>query len=300
MISAMGRMFFLYQWMCRTHDDILENDNRYITGYFRANKPKTTKGIDICRKTRERKKRAWKNCQFYFISPSNFENKALMESALFRHKAACEVIPNIMLNNIFRPLDKEMIKDIYRIPSNKKIIGFSVAGNLKDENSIKGVRLLFNALQMIANTDDYYCVIIGNADASFIDKIKIPIFVTGFISNPFILAAMYNACDVFVCPSILENLPNVCLESLFCGIPVAAFETGGIPDIVEHKKTGYLAKPFDTDDLYRGMLHCIENYTELSYNSLQKAGSDFNAESIVKKHIVLYQKIIAAQENPAP
>jgi glycosyltransferase involved in cell wall biosynthesis len=278
------------------YPNILENDKRFIAGYFRANKPKTTTGRDICRKTWERKKKAWKNCRFNFISPSNFEKKQLEASALFP-RPVCEVIPNIIPESIFRPIDKKAIKDIYQIPIHKKIIGFGAASNLKDEKSIKGERLLFNALQMVDKPDDYYCIIMGNADSSFVGKIKIPVFVTGFIDNPYILAAMYNACDVFVCPSILENLPNVCLESLFSGVPVAAFETGGIPDIVEHKKTGYLAKPFDTEDLCRGILYCIDNYAELSRNSLHKAKVDFNAETIIKKHIDLYRKVLTTQEN---
>jgi glycosyltransferase involved in cell wall biosynthesis len=95
-----------------------------------------------------------------------------------------------------------------------------------------------------------------------------------------------------VCPSLLENLPNVCIESLFCGVPVAAFNTGGIPDIVEHKKTGYLAQCFDTEDLLNGILHCIENHDELSHNALIKAQNDFNNAIIVQKHIELYKSIL--------
>jgi glycosyltransferase involved in cell wall biosynthesis len=91
------------------------------------------------------------------------------------------------------------------------------------------------------NCDDFYFVVFGDTDTSFVDAVKLPLFATGFVSNPYILAGLYNLCDVFVCPSIIENLPNVCIESLSCGIPVAAFRTGGIPDIVEHTKTGYLA-----------------------------------------------------------
>lgn len=76
-----------------------------------------------------------------------------------------------------------------------------------------------------------------------------------------------------------------------------AFCTGGIPDIVEHKKTGYLAEPFETEDLYHGILYCIDNHAELSRNSLRKAKMDFNAEVIVKKHIALYKKILHAEDN---
>jgi glycosyltransferase involved in cell wall biosynthesis len=279
------------------HPNIVENDKRFITGYTRMNKPKTTVGMDICRKTWERKKKAWKNCRFNFISPSNFEKKVLVESALFRH-TTCEVIPNIIPEGIFKPLDKGTIKDIYQIPIHRKVIGIGSAYNIWDKKSIKGEYLLFNALQGIDKADDYYCIIMGNTDNSFVDKITMPVFATGFISNPYILAGLYNLCDVFVCPSIVESMSYVCLESLCCGVPVAAFETGGIPDIVEHKKTGYLAKPFDTDDLSRGIIYCIDNYVELSRNSLRKAEVDFNAETIVKKHIDLYKKVLTIQENP--
>jgi glycosyltransferase involved in cell wall biosynthesis len=276
------------------HPNILENDKRYAAGYTRANKPKTTSGADICRKTWERKKKAWKNCRFYFISPSRFEKEMLEQSALFRH-AECEVIPNITPDAIFRPLDKKTLREIYKIPVDKKIIGFGAAGNMgytKNEKSIKGGYLLVNALQKFGKPDDYHCIVMGNPDSSFADKIRMPVFAAGFISNPYILASIYKICDVFVCPSLLENLPNVCLESLFCGIPVVAFQTGGIPDIVEHKKTGYLAEPFDAEDLYQGILYCMDNHAELSRNALQKAMIDFNTEVIAKKHVALYNEVL--------
>lgn len=183
------------------HPNVLENDCRFMAGYTRSNKPKTTKGADICRKTWVRKRKAWRNCWFHFISPSNFEKKALKKSALFPH-AECEVIPNIIPDAIFKPLDKKTLREIYQIPADKKVVGFcavSIWGR-RAEKSIKGECLLLEALQMINNAGDYHCVIMGNVDNSFVDKIKIPIFSTGFIANPYILASMYNVCDVFVCP----------------------------------------------------------------------------------------------------
>jgi glycosyltransferase involved in cell wall biosynthesis len=117
------------------------------------------------------------------------------------------------------------------------------------------------------------------------------------VNNPVILASIYNLCDVFVCPSIIENLPYVCLESLFCGVPITAFNTGGIPDIVEHKQTGYLAEPFDPDDLAKGIIYCLENAGRLSKNCLEKASRDFNNETIIDKHIALYKKAIASFAN---
>jgi len=274
------------------HPNILENDNRFIQGYTRNNKPKTTQGPDICRKTWERKKKSWKNCEFNFISPSNYEKESIEKSALFHYISYnCTVIPNIVPENIFRPSDKKILKELYQIPTDKKVIGFGAAYDITDKKSLKGGYLLLDALKKIKDKTKYHFVVFGNVSISFSNEIEIPIFATGFITNPNILAGVYNLCDVFVCPSLVENLPNVCLESLFCGVPVTAFNTGGIPDIVEHKKTGYLAKCFDTEDLFNGILYCIDNYEELSQNSTKKAHSEFSNDEIVKKHIELYESV---------
>ncbi|MCL2792954.1 MAG: glycosyltransferase [Spirochaetaceae bacterium] len=275
------------------HPNVLENDNRFMQGYTKKNKPKSTHGSDICRKTWERKKKYWTDSKFNFISPSNFEKDAFYKSALFQNsQSSCTVIPNIIPENIFKPVNKQVVKELYQIPSNKKVIGFGAAYDITNKKSIKGGHLLIEALKKISKKSNYYFVIFGNDNLSFINEIGLSTFATGFISNPYILSSIYNLCDVFVCPSLVENLPNVCLESLFCGIPVAAFNTGGIPDIVKHKKTGYLASCFDTEDLFNGIMYCIDNYDELSRNALAKAQTEFDNEIILKKHIELYESIL--------
>jgi len=277
------------------HPNIMEDDIRFIEGYKKGNKPKTTSGPDICRKTWERKRAAWKGCKFNFISPSNFIKNCFDRSALFQNSSSsCTAIPNIAPDNIFKSLNKNAIKELFQIPADKKIIGFGAAYGITDQKSLKGSYLLIEALKKINNCSQHFFVVFGKDEQSFINKIGLPTFATGFISNPYILAGIYNLCDVFVCPSLLENLPNVCLESLFCGVPVTAFNTGGIPDIVEHKKTGYLANCFDAEDLYNGIMYCINNYDELSYNSLKKAHTEFSNEVIVQKHIELYKAVLGS------
>ena len=275
------------------YPNILENDIRFIEGYNKKNKPKTTLDPDICRKTWERKRKSWKNIKINFISPSNYEKECFNKSALFRNsKSNCIVIPNIIPENIFRSIDKQMLKELYQIPSDKKIIGFGAADMVIGKKSIKGEYLLLDALKKIQNKSEYHLVIFGDNNNLLFNELQMPTFSTGFISNPYILAGIYNLCDVFVCPSLLENLPNVCIESQFCGVPVAAFNTGGIPDIIEHKKTGYLAQCFNTEDLYNGILYCIDNHDELSRNALIKAQKDFNNKDIIQKHIDLYNTVL--------
>ena len=274
------------------HPNILENDTRFIEGYNKNNKPKTTLGYDICRKTWERKKKSWKNAKFNFISPSNYEKDCFNKSALFKNSQSnCTVIPNIIPENTFKPFDNKTLKELCQIPFGKKVIG-SGAAEVTTKKSIKGEYLLIDTFKKIHNKSDYHLVIFGDNNNLFLNELQISTFSTGFISNSYILAGIYNLCDVFVCSSLIESFGLVCLESLFCGVPVVAFNTGGIPDIVEHKKTGYLAQCFDTDDLYSGICYCIDNHDELSHNALIKAHNDFNNKDIIQRHVDFYKSVL--------
>jgi len=278
------------------HPNILENDNRYQIGYFTGNKPRSTRGFDLCKYTWKRKKKAWKNKTFHFIAPSNFLKTTYEESALFKGTSStCTVIPNIVPEDIFKPLDKSSLRVLYDIPEDKHIIGFGAAYEISSKKSIKGEYLLIEALKLIKDPENYHLVLFGNAGVSFLEALTIPYFNSGYISNPHILAGIYNLCDVIICPSLIENLPNICLEALFCGIPVTAFNTGGIPDIVEHKQTGYLADCFDPKDLHNGVQYSLGHKEELSKNSLIKAKRDFDNQTIVNKHIELYKSVLEAQ-----
>jgi glycosyltransferase involved in cell wall biosynthesis len=276
------------------YPNIWENDLRFEQGYIAANRPATIRGVDICQKTWQRKIKSWVNKRFQIISPSQFQRNLFERSALFKDSgSACAVIPYIIPSDIFRPLDKLMLKRTFGIPLDKSIIGFGAAYGINNSNkSIKGGNLLLQSLEKIRNPEDFYCVIFGQVEVDFLNLLPIKAFAAGNISNPYILAAIYNLCDVFVCPSVIENLPNTCLESLFCGVPIAAFATGGIPDIVEHKRTGYLAKLFDTEDLFRGIRYCLDNQTDLIHNSIAKAKRDFNNRDVVDKHIELYKTLL--------
>lgn len=277
------------------YPNVLENDERYKSNYTKDNKPATTKGTDLCRKVWETKKKYLSNQNIYFISPSNWECECLKDSSLF-HDKKCFVIPNVIPASDYRKIEnKNEIRIALGIPENKIILGFGAAYGINNPRSVKGSFYLLKALEELKNKDDYYLVIFGNANEEFTSKIAIKYFNSGFISNTKILSMLYNSCDVFICPSLVENLPNTCLESIFCGVPVVAFNAGGTKDIVVHKETGYLATPYKTNELVDGIEWCVNNQKQLSDNCIKKAVNDFNEKDVIKKYIQAYSTVLKGE-----
>jgi glycosyltransferase involved in cell wall biosynthesis len=96
-------------------------------------------------------------------------------------------------------------------------------------------------------------VVFGQRAPKSPPSLGFPIHYTGHLHDDLSLRALYSSADAMAIPSRQDNLPNTGVEAHACGTPVVAFNTGGLPDIVEHKRTGYLAKAFETEDLAQGI-----------------------------------------------
>jgi glycosyltransferase involved in cell wall biosynthesis len=86
-----------------------------------------------------------------------------------------------------------------------------------------------------------------------------PLSWVGYIEDDSLLASLYSAADVMVVPSRQEALGQTASEAQACGTPVVAFAATGLKDVVVHRKTGYLAEAFSTDDLARGLSWILED-----------------------------------------
>jgi len=78
-----------------------------------------------------------------------------------------------------------------------------------------------------------------------------------FIRSQETITEIFSASDLFVIPSLEDNLPNIIMESLACGTPVVSFNTGGIPQMIDHLNTGYVADYKSPDDLANGINWCL-------------------------------------------
>lgn len=223
------------------------------------------------------------------VTPSKWLGKCAKSSLLFSANKNF-IIPNLLNTNIFKPIDKKSARQIMNLPENGKIILF---GAEKVTNAYKGWKYLIEALALI--NKDYLIVTFGEIpDQS--DLVDIPLihFSTGRIFDDYSLVLLYNTADVFVIPSLAENFPQTALESISCGTPVVGFNVGGIPDIVKHKETGFLANYRDAVDLAEGIGWVLSNpeYAKMTDDCRKYAVNNFSSKRVVSKHFELLDLLI--------
>lgn len=251
---------------------------------------------DLSRLTWLRKQRAWRGLDPVVVAPSRWLAECARSSSLF-HDARIEVIPNALDLDIYRPIDKREARALLALPLEKKLILFGALNWERDRN--KGAHLLREALERLGahgRTDDLALVAVGADENQVLDGIAVPMFHVGRLHDDISLALVSSAADVFVAPSLLENLPYSVMEALACGTPSVAFDTGGISDLIKHQRNGYLARPFDPDDLARGLVWVLED--ELRRRALAEAArrgcqDQFGAAQVAARYEALYRGMLS-------
>lgn len=186
-------------------------------------------------------------------------------------------IPNGIDSEVFLQRDQAFSRSIFNIPENKKVLLF-VADSI--DNYRKGYIFLKRALDLL-NRDDVILCSIGHSKGEFVNTEKI--IELGPIYDERLMSMAYSAADVFVIPSLMDNLPNTMLESLMCGTPVIGFPVGGILDTIKQGENGLIASEISVNSL-------LETLNEF-LNS-----KSFDREAIREDAVKKYDLKIVAKE----
>ena len=169
------------------------------------------------------------------IAPSVWLTEEAKKSELFK-KYNCQVIPYGLDVNLYNRRNKLFARQIMAVDEHKTVILF-VAASV--ENSRKGFAYLKSALELVDRKDVLLCAI-GSGTISIGTNVEVQHL--GEIGDERFMSIIYSLADVFVIPSLMDNLPNTVLESLLCGTPVIGFPIGGIVDMIDDGKNGFLTK----------------------------------------------------------
>lgn len=249
---------------------------------------------DLSRWVWQRKLKAWKNLNLTIVTPSYWLAKCSGASSLLQN-ARIEVIPNGIDTEIFKPVQRFIARTILGLPQNKRLILF---GAIEPTSNIrKGFHLLQPALKKLSQSDwadRIELVVFGASKPNNVPDFGFKSNYLGKLNDDISLALVYAAVDLFVAPSLEDNLPNTIIESLACATPCVAFNIGGMPDMIEHQQNGYLAQPFDVEDLARGItwvLEDVERWQKLCDLSRQKVEQQFTLQIQAMNYLSLYKNI---------
>jgi glycosyltransferase involved in cell wall biosynthesis len=226
------------------------SSRRWVEGYWHNNRPDYERCFDLNRWTWERKRKHWK-IPFQIVTPSHWLADCVKESALMRNWPV-SVIPNPIDTEIWQPVEKKIARQLINLPTDVPLILFGAMGGTADPN--KGFDLLKTSLNNISKEiPELELVVFGQVKPKHPLDFKIPVHYMGILHDSLSLRVLYSAADAMVVPSRQEAFGQTASEAHACGTPVIAFNVGGLKDIVDHKATGYLAEPYEVEDLSSGI-----------------------------------------------
>jgi glycosyltransferase involved in cell wall biosynthesis len=202
-------------------------------------------------------------------------------------------IPNAIDTQIFKPGDKEEARKKLGLDPHKTYFLFVA---MRVNAPAKGFDYLSKALEIWAQnnptrTPETELLIVGGlTDSEIIHSLPLNVNAMGHVSDPYQMIDIYHAADLFITPSLEENLPNTIMEAMACGTPSIGFNTGGIPEMIAHKQNGYVAEKLDSNDLATGIQWLLENLAIASIEGRKFAENNYSEDIVSQKHIDFYLK----------
>lgn len=267
--------------------------NNYQTACHNCPMIQTSGMNDLSAIVFQKKMRLFKEANITFVACSKWLEELARKSTLLQGKNIVS-IPNTINANIFHKQSIINSRKQFQLPPEKKLLLFA---SLKTTDKRKGADYLIEACQILTQKypklkENTAIVMVGQEAKQMATQFTLPIYAIDYISDEKQMAALYAATDVFITPSLEENLPNTIVEAMSCGTPCIGFRIGGIPEMIDHKINGYLATYKDADDLAQGIHYVLEeaDSMQLREAASHKASATYNESHVAMRYINLYNQ----------
>lgn len=251
---------------------------------------------DLCFKTWRKKKTIYEKYDISFVACSKWlASEASKSSLLSGHPVTS--IPNPIDMRMYCPGDRNMAANAVQLPIDKKVVLFV---SQRATNPNKGMDYLVKACRILLEKhpeikDDMVVAVLGGHSEDVVEQIPFKAFSLGYVNDHKRIVDVYRSVDLFILPSLSENLPNTIMEAMACGVPSVGFRVGGIPEMIDHMKTGYVAKYRDAKDLAEGIFWTLNiadrNFVKLE--CLKKVAANYSQHSVALKYIEVYNQALA-------
>ena len=253
---------------------------------------------DLSARVWRKKKKMLEGQHISFVACSKWLAGEAQKSGLLQGQSVTS-IPNPIDTRIYCPSDRLKARQALGLPQEGRIILFV---SQRATNPYKGMQYLIEACHllaqqypdMVANTS---VAILGGHAEELTGKLPFPTHALGYINDEHQVVKVYNAADVFVLPSLSENLPNTIMEAMACGIPSVGFRVGGIPEEIDHCQNGYVANYKDAADLAKGIRWALDeaDREEVKKACLMKVARNYSQQSVAKRYMDIYESLVLPQ-----
>lgn len=252
-------------------------------------------GIDLARRVYNRKRAIYEGRNITFVGCSRWMADLARKSSLTRGHTVTNV-PNAIDTDVFKPMDKLEARRRHNLPMDKKLLLFG-AQRITDKR--KGYDFLVEACEHISMhhptlPGQLEVVVLGGDAPSVKELLPLPVHIVNYLSNEDDIAQLYNAVDLFVTPSLQDNLPNTIVEAMSCGTPCVGFDVGGIPEMINHKQDGYVANYCDSLDFAQGIAWCLnpDRQPALSAAARADALATYSQSVAATRYLSIYQSAL--------
>src|SRR5690554_2041343 len=248
---------------------------------------KTRSPGDLSYKVFQQKQEAYAKGKITFVACSNWLKELAEKSPLTRGHSIVS-IPNPINTGIYTPGDKATLRKKLQLPAEKKIVLFAAA---KASDPRKGLEYLIRASHIVAGKRDDLCFLVAGTNGEEIARrLPQPARSMGYVASNH-MPELYSAADLYITPSLQENLPNTIMEAMACGTPCVGFRTGGIPEMIDHGENGYVAEHRSAEDLARGMVEVLfkADREKLARSAREKVTREYSQEIIANQYKAIYE-----------
>ncbi len=240
-----------------------------------------------------RKKWEWiRGANVTFVACSHWLEEMAKTSRLLR-KADVRCISNPLDTSVFCPGERTAARKRLGLPLKGKLVLFA---SMKVTDKRKGVDYLLEAARLLEtkynqNGSNFGFMVMGHHAEQLRQLLHFPVHAMGYVTEAERVADVYRAADLFVIPSLSDNLPNTIAEAMACGTPCVGFRTGGIPEMIDHLSNGYVANYKDADDLAQGILHVL-SHPSMGSAAEHYAGYKYDQDRVARQYAELYQETL--------
>jgi glycosyltransferase involved in cell wall biosynthesis len=250
---------------------------------------------DLSHRVWQRKAKAWKGLNLTLVATTSWMADCARSSSLFQD-TRIEIIPLGLDTEKYKPHNRHFAREVLNLPQDKQLVLFGALNGTSDRR--KGFHFLQPALQRLSTSgwgDQIELVIFGGSQPEEAIELGFKTHYVGRLNDDLSLALVYSAADVMIVPSVQEAFGQTASEAQSCGTPVVAFNATGVKDVIDHQQTGYLATPFEVEDLAKGIVWVLEDqerHQKLQFQSRERGQHEFASEIQAVRYMSLYRELL--------